>query len=87
MLALLAFAHAGKLADGWRGRPYGSAAWMEQAPAEGCTPTAAESVFKWRCQEKVGGVNVVVGYKFAPELGGVYTGMMLACSGYRVCRG
>lgn len=84
LLALLAFAHAGKLADGWRGHPYGSAAWMEQAPSEGCMPNPEEGV-KWRCLEKVGGVEVDVSYLVDLELGGVYTGIFLRCSGYTVC--
>ena len=54
-------ADAGKLADGFRGIPFGPAAVMDTAPLPGCRPDS-EPGFKWACATEVGGVPVTVSY-------------------------
>jgi hypothetical protein len=81
---LLSVAHAGKLANGWRGHLYGDATWLASPPSEGCTPTPEVGV-RWLCPESVGGAKVEVNYMLATEIGGAFTGIVLRCEGYLVC--
>ena len=85
---LLSVAHAGKLANGWRGHPYGLAGgpgdFLSRAPAENCTPDPEPGV-RWLCPESVGGAPAEVNYMLAPEMGGAFTGIVLRCKGYASC--
>ena len=82
LLLLASTANAGKLQDGWRGHPYGDSAWLDKAPSEGCRPNAEAGV-RWLCDEIVGGQPVVVAYMVAE---GFYTGIVLRCKGYVLCK-
>ena len=54
-------AHAGKLAEGFRGVPWGDAAPLVEPPAEGCARDPEPGI-KWRCPITVGGVPVVAAW-------------------------
>jgi hypothetical protein len=82
LLLLVSIANAGKLQDGWRGHPYGDSAWLDKAPFEGCKPHAEDGV-RWLCDEIVGGQPVAVAYMVAE---GFYTGIVLRCNGYVLCK-
>lgn len=75
-------AHAGKLADGWRGRPWGDATSLATAPfPEGCVANPEPGV-AWTCQEDVGGIVYPVAYMVSE---GYYTGLVLHCDGFAAC--
>lgn len=64
LILLLAFstqAHAGKLADGFRGLPFGDVSMLSVAPLPGCQPDPEPNV-RWLCDTEVGGVPVTVTY-------------------------
>lgn len=81
MMFLVHVAFAGKLADGWRGHPYGSIAWLAEPPFEGCAKDPGTGV-AWNCSEDVGGVTVAVAYMVEE---GTYTGVRIQCDGYLNC--
>ena len=62
-LALLAFptAQAGKLAEGFRGLPFGDPAPLAAAPLEGCQK-APEPTVAWSCPSTIGAVPVSIAY-------------------------
>jgi hypothetical protein len=81
MILTLSLALADKLTDGWRGKPYGDAAVLTEAPGDKCV-RRPEAEVEWRCDEKVGDAPVVVTY-FVFE--GLYVGVGITASGYMDC--
>ena len=62
IIALLApLALAGKLAEGFRGIPFGDAAVISAAPIAGCTTTEDPTV-PWVCETDIGSVRATVGF-------------------------
>lgn len=60
MLTLIS-AHAGKLADGFRGVPFGPAAVLTGAPGQRCATTSDPEV-RWECVYTLGEVEVKATY-------------------------
>jgi hypothetical protein len=74
-------AHAGKLADGWRGRPFGPADEPIAAPGDACV-SSPEAGVRWRCSETIGTETVTVAY-MAQE--GIYSSVLITCNGFSSC--
>lgn len=77
-MAIAGTAHAGKLADGFRGIPYGDAAALEAPPMSTCGSSLDPAV-KWVCTATIGEVPVTVSYAV---MEGLYVGVMIKVSGY-----
>ena len=67
ILILTLAAHAGKLAEGFRGVPFGDEATIETAPLGTCI-AGDEAGVKWVCPTEVGGVAVLAAYMVGEEL-------------------
>ena len=78
MLYLIAMmvmpAHAGKLAEGFRGLPYGDASVLDTAPMENCRPDT-ELAVRWFCPTQIGEAEVTVAYMVKE---GLYFGNVIA---------
>lgn len=74
-------AFAGKLGAGWRGHPYGDAAWLATPPGAHCKPSPEEGV-AWRCWEVIGSMSYDVNYMVDERL---YTGVLLSCTTFSSC--
>lgn len=72
---------AGKLGAGWRGHPYGDAAWLATAPGAHCVQKPEEGV-AWRCWEAIGSSSYDVSYMVEENL---YTGALLSCTTFSGC--
>jgi hypothetical protein len=66
-------AQAGKLAEGFRGIPFGDAAPLATAPMDGCSPKPEPSV-EWNCSTTIGDVPVTVAYMVQE---GLFTGVFI----------
>lgn len=82
LLFAVATAHAGKLADGWRGRPFGPASLLAEPPVPGRV-SAPEPGVRWRCQEMVGAAPVTVAYMVDED---IFSSVMVACAGFADCQ-
>jgi hypothetical protein len=82
LLLSLSVAHAGKLADGWRGRPYGPADALSVAPGDACV-SSPEAGVRWRCTETIATEQVSVAY-MAEE--GIYSSVLITCKGFSSCQ-
>ena len=71
-------AHAGKLAEGFRGLPFGDQAALDEEPMPGCT-AYPETGFRWVCNTTIGEVPVVVSYAV---LEGLFIGVTIRAEGY-----
>jgi hypothetical protein len=82
---LLTTANAGKLADdnGFRGKSFGPASVLSEAPMEGCLEGAEEDS-AWRCETTIGEHPVTVNYIVDEDLFGA---VILNASGYTACEG
>ena len=78
VLLALPTAEAGKLAEGFRGRPFGDAAWLATAPMEGCQK-APEPTVAWLCPTTIGTVPVCAAY-LVDE--GVFMGVFIQAKGW-----
>lgn len=78
VLVLAGQAHAGKLADGFRGHPFGDAAFLEEPPDDNCMSNPETGV-RWTCQTSIGDVPVSVSYMV---LEGLYIGVLITTEGY-----
>jgi len=85
MLSSLLFAYfsttpalAGKLADGFRGIPYGPSSVIAESPLPGCVSDAAVGV-QWQCDTTIGDAQVKVRY-MADE--GLFYGIFVKAQGY-----
>ena len=76
--AIVTEAQAGKLADGFRGLPFGDAAFLDQPPHDGCATSPDESS-KWTCSTTIGKVPVVVNYVV---MEGLYVGVQITTEGH-----
>lgn len=79
MLFLMAAAYAGKLADGFRGLPFGPSAVLESPPQpQGCVLGEARTVLdkgvRWSCVVEINGVAARVAYIIE---GGWYYGVQI----------
>ena len=76
---------AGKLHDdnGFRGKTFGPASVLDEAPMDGCVKNPEEGVL-WTCKTTIGEYPVTTSY-MASE--GLFTGMVIASSGYTTCEG
>ena len=81
LLLLSALAVAGKLADGWRGRPFGPAETIADPPGASCVANPAAGV-RWRCDERVGDAPVRVSYQVDE---GTFLSVLITCEGYTAC--
>jgi hypothetical protein len=72
---------AGKLGAGWRGHPYGDAAWLAKAPGAHCKSNPEEGV-AWRCWEVIGSSSYDASYMVNENL---YTGVLLSCTTFAGC--
>ena len=84
MISLLLLVHsalAGKLEDGWRGRPFGPAQEPIAAPGDACV-SSPEAGVRWRCSETIGTETVTVAYMVQE---GIYSSVLIACNGYSSC--
>jgi hypothetical protein len=81
MLLLSSPSLAGKLADGFRGIPYGPASVLDTAPGESCTAGTQEGA-RWVCQVQVGEVAVEVAYMVKENL---FYGVHTTATGYMSC--
>ena len=79
VLLALPTAEAGKLAEGFRGRPFGDAAWLATAPMEGCQK-APEPTVAWLCPTTIGKVPVSIAYMVDE---GVYLGVYVQAKGFQ----
>lgn len=77
-MLLLSTALAGKLAEGFRGLPYGPAAVLDVAPGESCAANT-ESGVRWNCQVRLGEANVEVAYMVQE---GLFFGIVIHATGY-----
>lgn len=68
----------GKLADGFRGVPYGPAGVLDTPPAEGCKSNPGPGS-RWECPIKLGDASVSA-YYMADQ--GLFYGMVLETVGY-----
>lgn len=83
LLSLISLpAFAGKLADGWRGHPYGPQAWLQADPGTGICMADPEPGVRWRCTETMNAFPVSVNYIVTE---GIYTGIYAQCEGYSAC--
>lgn len=82
-LLFCAFAHAGKLAEGWRGLPYGANPAVLRGPpqVEGCLPGEGDA--RWICEETINGMRFPVAYMVREEL---FVGVFVRCATYLECR-
>jgi hypothetical protein len=74
-------AHAGKLAAGWRGRPFGPSDTIATAPGDSCAPSPEAGV-RWRCSELVGGAPVIVSYMVEED---TFASVLISCDGFSAC--
>ena len=74
-------AFAGKLGDGWRGHPYGDAAWLAKAPGLHCKAHPEEAV-AWTCWEVIGSQSYDVSYMVKEN---VYTSVLISCTNFTGC--
>lgn len=72
---------AGKLGAGWRGHPYGDAAWLATAPGAHCKRNPEKGV-AWTCWETIGSMSYDVSYMVEERL---YTGVLLSCTTFSGC--
>lgn len=72
---------AGKLSEGWRGIPYGSAEPLAEAPAAGCARNP-EPGAAWSCPLQVGTVPVLVAYMVEE---GLFSGVVFQARTYPSC--
>lgn len=71
--------HAGKLADGFRGHPYGDPSWLDdEAPGDSCVKEPEESV-PWKCSDKIGETPVDISYVV---MEGLYVGVLITTDGF-----
>jgi hypothetical protein len=82
LILLFTFAFAGKLGDGWRGHPYGDAAWLTVAPGDKCKAHPAKEG-GWTCWETIGSQSYDVDYMVMEN---IYTSVYISCSGYSSCQ-
>ena len=71
-------AQAGKLADGFRGHPFGDASFLEEPPDDNCMANPETGV-RWSCQTTIGDVPVSVAYMVMETL---YVGVVITTEGY-----
>lgn len=71
-------AFAGKLAEGFRGIPYGPASVLDVAPGEGCAANTEMSV-RWMCTVQLGEASVQVAYMVQE---GLFFGVVIHATGY-----
>lgn len=79
MIGLALTAHAGKLADGFRGIPYGDVAALSVAPSENCSHRP-EPLVEWYCQDKIGQAEVQIAYVVDR---GLFFGVHITAKGWR----
>jgi hypothetical protein len=77
-LSLLLPAQAGKLADGFRGLPFGDASVAATQPLDDCLAGDVEGVL-WLCTSTIGSSPVVVAYMGGD---GLFTGVYITAQGY-----
>jgi len=80
LLLIATQAHAGKLADGFRGLPFGPDTVLTESPIDGCVPDAEAGV-RWQCATEIGGVPVTVNYFHEYDL--FYSLSIVAKGGYQ----
>lgn len=71
-------AEAGKMAEGFRGLPYGPATVLDTAPGENCAANTEASV-RWSCQVRLGEANVEVAYMVQE---GLFLGVVIHAEGH-----
>ena len=81
MSLLIPLAVAGKLEDGWRGRPFGPTGEPIAAPGDACI-SSPESGVRWRCSETIGTETVTVAYMVQE---GIYSSVLIECNGFSSC--
>lgn len=81
MILLIPLAVAGKLEDGWRGRPFGFADEPIAAPGDACISNPEPGV-RWRCSETIGTETVTVAYMVQE---GIYSSVLIECHGFSSC--
>lgn len=76
---------AGKLHDdnGFRGKQFGPASVLSEAPMSGCVKNPEEDVL-WSCKTTLGEHPLTASYMVSE---GLYMGMVLTSSGYSTCYG
>lgn len=72
-------AHAGALADGFRGIPYGDIAVLNKPPMPDCIHPEARTGVRWACPTSIGDVPVGVHYMGGH---GIYYGVLVKAQGY-----
>lgn len=80
---LLSPASAGKLAEGFRGVPFGDATPLAAPPLPGCVKNPEAGVL-WRCASQLGEFPVTVYYMVGLN---TFMGISIHGSGYSVCEG
>lgn len=75
---VLNVALAGKLAEGYRGIPFGPQAVLDNPPSEACAYLPHPGV-KWDCNQTIGGVNVTTSYSVEE---GIFYGVGINVSTY-----
>lgn len=78
LLSVTNTAEAGKLAEGFRGVPYGPASVLDVPPGENCAANT-ESGVRWNCQVRLGEANVEVAYMVQE---GLFFGLVIHAEGY-----
>lgn len=77
-LVLTGSAAAGKLAEGFRGIPYGDATSLADAPSETCVADPEPDV-RWGCDDKIGDVPVTISYMVSGDL---FIGVAISTTSY-----
>lgn len=82
---LIASALAGKLQDdnGFRGKQFGPASVLDEAPMEGCVKNPEKGVL-WSCKTTLGEHTIQAHYLVQEDL---FTSMILTAEGYTTCYG
>jgi hypothetical protein len=78
LMMMLSNAMAGKLAEGFRGLPYGPASVLDTAPGESCANTGEAGV-RWVCLMRLGEASVEVSYMVQE---GLFCGILIRSAGY-----
>ena len=67
-----------RVSEGFRGRPFGDAAWLTTAPGTNCS--SGEGGIAWLCQDTIGKVPVTIAYMVDE---GVYQGVYVQAKGFQ----
>lgn len=78
IIAITLSAHAGKLAEGFRGLSFGPADVLSEAPMDGCLANTEVGV-RWSCPTTIGGVPVTANYMVQTD---VFVSVLINVEGY-----